>query len=75
VSLAERAKDYSQPPLCLTCLWYDQLSGTEKEAFDQLAAREDVYKRDLLDMCAEEGLQCSETSFRRHMRNCRRGTR
>lgn len=76
MSLAERAANFTARSLssCRTCAWYDKLPDEDKQAFEQLANRDDLYRADFLDMCREEGLQCSETAFRRHMKCCH-GTR
>lgn len=69
MSLADRASQLAptQGMGCITCFWYDSQPQRDRAAFDELAARKDISKSALHRLCAEEGLQCGITSFKRHM--------
>lgn len=73
MSLADRLPTLEPRPSpndCITCTWYRGLPERDKLAFNDLAERRDITRAWLLELCsAEEGLDCGETSFRRHMQN------
>lgn len=73
MSLADRLPDLEPPRRrgnCLTCSWYEQLNDQDRQAFDKLAARDDIPVAFLLRLSREENdLDVHDSSFRRHMDN------
>ena len=71
MSLADRLATITPTTTCLVCVWYRTLTKRDKDAFNQTATHvPDTYSyAAFYQMCAEEGLQCSETSFKRHLKN------
>lgn len=76
MSLAERLENWAPTVRnnCRTCAWYDKLSSKEKKAVDEFLTLIDsgqASRPEILAIFQEEGLDCAETSFSRHLKNCR----
>ena len=72
MSLADLAATVKPRSLttCITCTWYDKLPKRDRIAFDRLVARPDITNNQLRELCRdEEGLEASESSFKRHIKN------
>ena len=68
MSLADRLNDViPSRQQCKTCCWLDGLPDKDRQAFDTLAAREDVSKSALHRMCREEGLDGSLSALKAHL--------
>jgi hypothetical protein len=71
LSLADRLPEITRQTQCKTCVWYDDQPDRDKQAFEDLASRDDIATAYLYRLCYEEGLKCGESSFKRHMKTCR----
>lgn len=73
MSLAEHVNTIPTSRMqCLTCIWLDTLPDGEREAFAQIAARvgpkpTDLSASQFYRWCCDEGLECNESSFKRHL--------
>lgn len=72
MSLAERlkqAKPRLGPSECHTCAWLQTQTPKDRAAFDDWIANGNSQAQ-LRRECQIDGLNVSETSFGRHVRNC-----
>lgn len=71
MSLAARLQTVDTEPqkLCRTCAWLREQSDEDQRAFAEWIDSGKP-RTHLLDACRAEGLDVSESSLRRHIRNC-----
>lgn len=59
---------------CRTCAWYATQTDEDKDAYRQFLKLIDdgqVARAQVLRVFQEEGLDCTESSFNRHLNTCR----
>ena len=72
MSLAQRLQQVTPTrngQQCITCAWLDQQTPDDRQAFTDWVGNGWSIAQ-LRKACFDDGLQVSETSFGRHVRNC-----
>lgn len=69
MSLSDELADLRKPVLtCRVCRWYAAQSEDDRAEFDSCVASGRVQKKALLGVCRGHGLDCSDSTFREHIR-------